>query len=125
MAAPKPIGGAEKCVAHALVEGVHDDARGAGWGGGDQVVAASGLRGEEVAFPGNVGVEVGAEIGWKGFFEKGGVSEDVSFFFSFFLFSFLNGERVCMGWIIHTFNLIEMFMSNGVFNDTTSCNLAS
>lgn len=29
------------------------------------------------------------------------------------------------GWVIHTFNLIEMFMSNGVFNDTTSCNLAS
>lgn len=26
---------------------------------------------------------------------------------------------------IHTFNLIEMFMSNGIFNDTTSCNLAS
>lgn len=30
MAAPKPVCGAEKCAAHALVEGVHDDARGAG-----------------------------------------------------------------------------------------------
>lgn len=99
MAAPKPIGGAEKCRAHALVEWVHDDARGAGEGGGDQVVAASGLRGEEVAFPGNVGVEVGAEIGWKGFLKKGGlVMIFFSFFFSFFLFSFLNGERVCMGY---------------------------
>lgn len=87
MAAPKPVGGAEEGGAHALVEWVHDDARGAGEGGGDEVVAASGLRGEEVAFPGNVGVEVGAEIGWKVVFEKGGVSEDV-------FFSFLNGERV-------------------------------
>lgn len=86
MAAPEPIGGAEKCRAHALVEGVHDDARGAGEGGGDQVVAASGLRGEEVAFPGNVGVEVGAEIGWKGFLKKGGLVK--------MFFSFLNGERV-------------------------------
>lgn len=93
MAAPKPIGGAEKCRAHALVEGVHDDARGAGEGGGDQVVAASGLRGEEVAFPGNVGVEVGAEIGWS--FEKGGREELVMMILVFF--SFLNGERVCMG----------------------------
>lgn len=121
MAAPKPIGGAEKCRAHALVEGVHDDARGAGEGGGDEVVAASGLRGEEVAFPGNVGVEVGAEIGWKGFErEEGGVSdEDFGVFFFFFEW----GEG--MYGFIHTFNLIEMFMSNGVFNDTTSCNLAS
>lgn len=86
MAAPKPIGGAEKCRAHALVEWVHDDARGAGEGGGDEIVAASGLRGEEVAFPGNVGVEVGAEIGWKGFLKKGGVSEYDSFSFFFFLF---------------------------------------
>lgn len=100
MAAPKPIGRAEKCRAHALVEGVHDDARGAGEGGGDEIVAASGLRGEEVAFPGNVGVEVGAEIGWKGFLKKGGpVSEDV-----FFLFSFLNGERVCMGYTYFQFD---------------------
>lgn len=98
MAAPKPIGGAEEGGAHALVEWVHDDARGAGEGGGDQVVAASGLRGEEVAFPGNVGVEVGAEIGWKGFLKKGGLVK-MFFLFSFFLFffSFLNGERVCMG----------------------------
>lgn len=91
MAAPKPIGGAEKCRAHALVEWVHDDARGAGQGGGDQVVAASGLRGEEVAFPGNVGVEVGAEIGWKGFLKKGGLVMMISFCI---FFSFLNGERV-------------------------------
>lgn len=83
MAAPKPIGRAEKCRAHALVEWVHDDARGAGEGGGDQVVAASGLRGEEVAFPGNVGVEVGAEIGWKGFLKKGGLVKMIFFFFFF------------------------------------------
>lgn len=121
MAAPKPIGGAEEGVAHALVEGVHDDARGAGEGGGDEVVAASGLRGEEVAFPGNVGVEVGAEIGWKGFFKKGGLVK-MFFFLAFSLF-WLEGK--CMYGVIHTFNLIEMFMSNGVFNDTTSCNLAS
>lgn len=121
MAAPKPIGGAEKCTAHALVEWVHDDARGAGEGGGDEVVAASGLRGEEVAFPGNVGVEVGAEIGWKGFLKKGGLVK-MFFFLSFFSF-FEWGEG--MYGFIHTFNLIEMFMSNGVFNDTTSCNLAS
>lgn len=97
MAAPKPIGGAEKCVAHALVEGVHDDARGAGEGGGDEVVAASGLRGEEVAFPGNVGVEVGAEIGWKGFWKKGGLVK-ICFFFSFFSFFFFEwGEGVRVG----------------------------
>lgn len=104
MAAPKPIGGAEKCRAHALVEGVHDDARGAGEGGGDQVVAASGLRGEEVAFPGNVGVEVGAEIGWT-FFAKGegGVSDDdfsdddFSDFFFLFFFFFEWGEGVRVG----------------------------
>lgn len=95
MAAPKPIGGAEKCRAHALVEGVHDDARGAGEGGGDEVVAASGLRGEEVAFPGNVGVEVGAEIGWKGFLKKGGlVKMFFSFFFLFFFFEWGEGVRV-------------------------------
>lgn len=95
MAAPKPIGGAEEGGAHALVEGVHDDARGAGEGGGDEVVAASGLRGEEVAFPGNVGVEVGAEIGWKGFWKKGGLVK--MFFFSFFLFFFEWGEGVRVG----------------------------
>lgn len=86
MAAPKPVGRAEKCRAHALVEGVHDDARGAGEGGGDEVVAASGLRGEEVAFPGNVGVEVGAEIGWKVVFEKGGLVRMFFFLSFFFLF---------------------------------------
>lgn len=97
MAAPKPIGGAEKCRAHALVEWVHDDARGAGEGGGDQVVAASGLRGEEVAFPGNVGVEVGAEIGWKGFLKKGGLVKMI--FFPFFVsFLFWMG-RGCEGWV--------------------------
>lgn len=119
MAAPKPVGGAEKCRAHALVEGVHDDLGRAGEGGGDEVVAASGLRGEEVAFPGNVGVEVGAEIGWKGFLKKGGLVKMIFFLFCFFEW----GEG--MYGFIHTFNLIEMFMSNGVFNDTTSCNLAS
>lgn len=30
MAAPKPVGGAKEGRAHALVEWVHDDARGAG-----------------------------------------------------------------------------------------------
>lgn len=95
MAAPKPIGGAEECRAHALVEGVHDDARGAGEGGGDEVVAASGLRGEEVAFPGNVGVEVGAEIGWsflKG--GEGGVSDEDFGVFFFLFFEWGEGVRV-------------------------------
>lgn len=103
MAAPKPIGGAEKCRAYALVEGVYDDARGAGQGGGDQVVAASGLRGEEVAFPGNVGVEVGAEIGWS-FLQRGKgelvmmilVMMILVIFFSFFFF-FEWGEGVRVG----------------------------
>jgi len=68
--------GSEELVADGEVEAVERDGFSEGLGLADEAHDAAGFGGEEVAVPGLVGVEVGADVGF--YLAEGGLGEEVA-----------------------------------------------